>query len=148
MSLEAKPGTRPCGYTAVSRVLRLVGREAEAADLAARQLPDHPVARFDEAPVLFPDRGSLRCDLGGLCQQPLAGELAAEIVEKRAALGIDGIGIGLGRAMLPQLHIGMRLVGMKGGKRHAIACRWKWRTCGEAEADRFRSCGLAPVRAG
>ena len=59
-------------------------------------------------PSLRRFRSNLRC----FRQKPFAGDAAAEIVQKRAASGIDRIGEGLRRAMFPEFDVGMPIGGM------------------------------------
>ena len=116
-------------------VLRLEGGEVEAAGLAAGELPDQPVAGLDEAVGFGPEIRGLLGELRGLGEQPLAGELAAEVGEEAAAAGVDRLGVGLRGGVLPELDVGVRAVRVEGGERGAVGPGGQGRGGGEGDAD-------------
>lgn len=118
-------------------ILGLVGGKTQTAHFTAGQLPDQPVAGFDEPSGRTPDVRRLAGDLSGLWQQPFPGQLAAEIAQERPAPAVDGVRIGLRGAVFPQFDIGMRLAGIKFGKGGAVAGGRHRRTGREAEPDRL-----------
>ncbi|HXT05901.1 MAG TPA: hypothetical protein VN715_03050 [Roseiarcus sp.] len=70
-----------------------------------------------------------------LGEQPFAGDLAAEIVEKRAPVPVDRLGVGLRAGVFPELDVGVRLVRHDFRQAAAVGERWQGRTCGEVDAD-------------
>ena len=70
-------------------ILSFVGREVRASRFASRQPPDDPVAQLDEARCAGPKPRCLFGHLRRLWQQPLCGNLAAEIREIRSSARID-----------------------------------------------------------
>ena len=119
------------------RVLRLVGGKAERTALVPGQLPDQPVRALDEAVGAAPEMRRLGGELCCLGEQPLAGHLAAEIGQEVAAGTVDRVGMRLGRAVLPELDVGVRLTREQHGQRRAVLRGRHGRACGEAEPDRL-----------
>ena len=94
----------------------LVAGRARVADVGPGQLPDDPVGRLD--PVVHPpvDLGVLLEQLQPLRELPLGRDQPA--VARQPALGplgrerVDPVRLRLGGVVLPQLHVGVRPVGV------------------------------------
>lgn len=133
--LLRKAGRDPVRIADARFILRLIGREIEAAGLAPGQSPDQPVAGFDELVAATPDVRRFGCDLSRLGEQPFARNLAAEIREIRTGAGVDRLCVRLRRCVLPELHISVWVVRYHLRQGPSIGERGHGRACCKVDAN-------------
>ena len=110
-------------------------------DVGAAELPDDPVGRLD--PVVHPvvELGILLEQLQALGERPLGRELAAVPSDPRLAPfvrdAVEPVGVRLGGVVLPQLHVGVRAIGVLGqlAERGAVGEHREHGAGGEVGAD-------------
>ena len=122
-------------------VAGLAGRARERCGVAADELPDEPVARFE------PDFGGVVDDRSVLerfehfGEEPFEADGAAVAFEQRlvalAGDGVDAVGLGDRAVVLPQLGPGERPLGVfrHEAERRAVGERREHRAAGEVDAD-------------